>query len=133
MNSCVFCRIVNDDLKAARVYEDEKYLVFLSHAPLNPGHTLVIPKRHIPYFFDLEDFQMGEIMVVSKKIAQALKKAFNPTTGKIGMMIAGGEVPHVHIHLVPMGGELDLDFHRQKPDTPFEEIQVNAQKIKDNL
>lgn len=133
MDRCVFCSIIKGDLTSAKVFEDEKYLAFLSHAPLNPGHTLVIPKKHIPYFFDLKDQEMGELMAVSKKIAQALKKAFNPQTGRVGVMVAGGEVPHAHVHLVPMDNELDLDFHLQKPDTPKEEIESNAQKIKENF
>ncbi|KKR80404.1 MAG: HIT family hydrolase, diadenosine tetraphosphate hydrolase [Candidatus Daviesbacteria bacterium GW2011_GWA1_41_61] len=133
MEDCIFCKIIKGEIPAAKVYDDDKYLAFLSIAPINPGHTLVISKRHIGYFFDLEDQEIGDIMVVSKNIAQVLKKAFNPQTGKIGIMVAGGEVPHTHVHLIPMDHETDLDFKRQKLDTPFTEIQSNAQKIKENL
>lgn len=133
MENCIFCKIVKGEVPAATVWEDDKYLSFLTISPINPGHTLVIPKRHIPYFFDLADQEIGEIMVTSKKIAQAMRKALHPKSGKIGVMVAGGEVAHAHIHLIPMDHESDLDFKRQKPDTPFDKIKANAEKIKEHF
>lgn len=133
MEDCVFCKIVKGEIPAAKVWEDEDYLAFLSIAPINPGHTLVIPKKHTDYFFDLPDNILGEIMLVCKPIASAIKKAFNPKMGKIGIMVAGGEVAHVHIHLIPMDHGNDLSFDRQKTDTPVKEIKANAEKIKEVL
>lgn len=133
MENCIFCEIVKGEIPVARIWEDENYLAFLSIAPINPGHTLVIPKKHTDYIFDLDDKTLGDLMIVSKPIAWALKKAFNPKMGKIGIMVAGGEVPHVHVHLIPMDNEGDLTFEREKRGIPFEEINENAERIKDAL
>lgn len=133
MNSCVFCQIISGLLPAAKVWENDKFLAFLSVAPINPGHTLVIPKKHMEYIFDMEDKDLGELFIVCKPIANAIQKAFQPKTGRVGIMVAGGEVPHVHIHLIPMDSEGDLTFARAKPGTPFEELQKNAEKIKQSL
>lgn len=130
MGDCVFCKIIEGEIPSARVWEDENFLAFLSIRPINPGHTLVIPKKHSSYLFDMEDKDLGQLMIACKLIARAIKKAFNPQTGKVGVMVAGGEVPHVHIHLIPMNNEGDLTFARQKFDVPFSEIEENAKKIK---
>ncbi|MFA5933201.1 MAG: HIT family protein [Microgenomates group bacterium] len=133
MEDCVFCKIIKGEIPAVKVWEDENYLAFLSIAPINPGHTLVIPKKHTDYFFDLDDKDLGELMVVCKPIAAAIKKAFKPKLGKVGVMVSGDGVAHTHIHLIPMDGGHDLTFDRQKPNTPAEEIKANAEKIKENL
>lgn len=130
MAECIFDKIVNGELPSYKVYEDEEHLAFLTIHPINPGHTLVIPKKHISYLFDMEDEDLTKLMLVSKKVANILKKAFNPRTGKIGVMVAGGEVPHVHIHLVPMDSETDLTFERQKFDVTPEEFTQVLEKIK---
>jgi histidine triad (HIT) family protein len=131
--SCVFCKIIQNQLPSSKVWEDDRYLAFMSIAPINPGHVLVIPKEHIDYLFDLREEDLGNLMVVSKQIAQALKKAYNPQTGKIGVMIAGMEVHHAHIHLIPMNAESDLNFDRQKSGVPAEELNDNARRIRDEL
>lgn len=133
MDNCIFCKIVKGEIPASKAWEDENYLAFLSIAPINPGHTLVIPKKHTDYLFDLEDNNLGELMIKCKPIAVALKKAFNPKLGKIGIMVAGDEIHHVHIHLIPMDTGHDLNFDKQKMDTPFDEIMKTAEKIKENL
>lgn len=130
MEECVFEKIIKGELPSYKVYEDEGHLAFLTIHPINPGHTLVIPKKHIPYIFDMEDEDLQKLMVVSKKVATILKKAFNPQSGKIGMMVAGGEVPHVHIHLIPMEHETDLTFERQRFDVSPEEFTQVLEKIK---
>lgn len=130
MDQCIFCEIVKGEIPAAKVWEDEDFLAFLSIRHINPGHTLVIPKKHVLYLFEMEDKEIGELMIKCKPIAQAIRQAFNPKTGKVGVMVAGGEVPHVHIHLIPMDHEGDLTFARQKLNVPFSEIEQNAQKIK---
>lgn len=133
MDECVFERIIKDEIPSAKVWENDEFLAFLSIAPINPGHTLVIPKKHIDYIFDLDDETLSKLLVISKPIARALKEVFNPATGKIGIMVAGGEIPHAHIHLIPMNHETDLDFGRAKHNIPFEELQKNAEKIKEVL
>ncbi|MDD2823193.1 MAG: HIT family protein [Candidatus Daviesbacteria bacterium] len=133
MDDCIFDKIIKGEVPAEKVWENENFLAFLSIAPINPGHTLVIPKQHIDYFFDMDDKILGEIMVVCKPIAKAIKKAFNPKLGRIGVMISGSGVPHVHVHLIPMNDEKDLTFERQKPDTSKEELKENAEKIRENL
>ncbi len=130
MEDCIFCKIIRGEIPSYKVYEDEDHLAFLTIQPINPGHTLVIPKKHISYIFDMDDKDLCQLMVVSKKVARVLKKAFSPRTGKIGVMVAGGEVPHVHIHLVPMDDESDLTFARQRSNVPLEEFEQTLKKIK---
>lgn len=133
MENCVFCKIIQKKLPCYKVWENDEFLAFLSIAPINPGHTLVIPKQHLDYFFDLEEEILSQIMIVSKLVARALKKAFHPKTGKVGVMIAGGGVAHAHVHLIPMDNEYDLTFERQKHNVSPEEFEKNLQKIKENL
>ncbi|PIU39936.1 MAG: HIT family protein, partial [Candidatus Omnitrophica bacterium CG07_land_8_20_14_0_80_50_8] len=83
-----------------KLFEDEKYFSFLDIRPINPGHALVIPKQAIDYIFDLKDADLGDMIIFSKKIARAIKKAV--PCKKVGMMAAGLEVPHAHIHLIPL-------------------------------
>lgn len=133
MEDCIFCKIIKGEIPAEKIWENDKYLAFLSIAPINPGHTLIVPKEHIDYFFDLDNSILGEIMVVSKPLAEAIRKAFNPKTNKVGVMIAGGEVAHAHVHLIPMDHGNDLSFDRAKPNTPRSEIADNAVKIREGL
>ncbi|MCL5784553.1 MAG: HIT family protein [Patescibacteria group bacterium] len=132
MEDCIFCKIIKGEIPSAKVWENEDFLAFLTIAPINPGHTLIIPKKHTDYIFDLDDETLGKILVVSRPIARAIEKAFHPATGRVGIMVAGLAVPHAHVHLIPMNAERDLDFNKAQ-NVPFEEIQANAQKIKDNL
>lgn len=111
---CVFCKIVKGEIPSFKVSEDENYLAFLSIAPMKPGHTLVIPKKHSEYLFDMDDPELGEVMRFSKPVAEILKNKLQPKTGKIGVMVAGLEVPHTHIHLIPMDSEGDLTFANAK-------------------
>ena len=132
MDSCIFCKIIKGEILSAKVWENDEFLAFLSIAPINPGHTLVIPKRHVDYIFDMDDEELGRFMEVCKPISEALKKAFNPKSGKIGIMVAGLEVPHAHIHLIPVNDEGDLNFDRAK-SASSEELEESAQKIKSFL
>ena len=129
MDNCVFCKIINDQIPANKIWEDENFLAFLSIEPINPGHVLVIPKKHVDYIFDMEDLELGKMLIACKPIAKALKEAFKPASGKIGIMVAGLEVFHVHVSLIPINNEGDLTFKRAKR-TSFEELQQNAEKIK---
>ncbi|MDJ0496272.1 MAG: HIT family protein [Acidimicrobiia bacterium] len=103
----VFTMIIDGELPGRFVWKDDRCVAFLSINPLAPGHTLVVPREEVDHWIDLEDGLMQHLMEVSKKIGVALNLGFKPA--KVGMMIAGLEVPHAHIHLVPMAGEHDLD------------------------
>lgn len=129
MEDCIFCKIIKGEIPKALVWEDDKHLAFLSIQPINPGHTLVIPKAHTDYIFDLEDQALSDLMVASKRVSGALKIAYKPKTGKIGVMVAGGDVKHVHVHLVPLDKESELDFKRQK-DSVLGELLKEAIIIK---
>ena len=129
MENCIFCKIIKGELPYYKVAEDEKYLAFLSIAPHHPGHTLVIPKRHEDYFFDLSDQEISEIMIFAKPIAQKLKVVFKPKSGKIGVMLAGRGVPHVHVHLIPLDEEADLQFSSARHDVSPEQFQETLGKI----
>lgn len=128
MVDCVFCKIIRNEIFAEKVWEDDNFLAFLSIEPLNPGHTLVIPKKHTDYIFDMEDSELCKLFIACKPLACALKKVFKPDSGKIGIQVAGLEVPHVHVSLVPINNEGDLALSRVKRATP-EELHQNAEKI----
>ena len=129
MDNCIFCKIVKGEIPSYKVWEDDKHLAFLSIAPIKPGHTLVIPKQHSEYLFDMEDSEFSSLTLASKPIAKKLQKSLNPKTGKIGVMVAGLEVAHTHIHLIPMDSEGDLTFANAKGASP-EELNYLAKKIK---
>lgn len=129
MDNCIFCKIVKGELPMYKVWEDENYLAFLSIAPHREGHTLLIPKRHEDYFFDLSDEEISEIMLRAKKIAQRLKEVFKPKSGKVGLMLAGSGVPHVHLHLIPFDKETDIQFTNAKHDVPKENFEDTLKKI----
>lgn len=133
MENCVFCRMIKGEIPAAKAWENENFLAFLSIAPHNPGHTLVIPKRHVDYIFDMEDAELSALTIACKKVASGLKKAFPPQTGKIGVLVMGIDVPHVHVHLIPVHKASDLNNDQAKHDIPFEEIKKNAEKIRQTL
>lgn len=133
MDDCIFCKIIKGEIPSAQVWENEEFLAFLTITPIKPGHTLIIPKKHTDYIFDLDDDLLGRMFTSCKPIAKAIKQAFEPKTGKVGIMVAGLAVPHAHIHLIPMDEEKDLDFNKAKKDIPFQVIMENAQKIRQIL
>jgi histidine triad (HIT) family protein len=126
----LFTRIVNGEIPCHKICEDERFLAFLDIRPINPGHTLVIPKKEIDYFFDLDDAMMGGIMVYAKKVARAIKKTVE--CRRVGVMVAGIEVPHAHVHLVPIQSVGDLNFAKAKP-VDDQELAQMAGKIRKNL
>lgn len=126
----IFTKIIDGEIPAHKILENEKYLAFLDIRPVNPGHTLIIPKQEIDYIFDIEDELLKGLIVFSKKIAKAIGKAF--PCKKVGIMVAGIEVPHAHIHLIPINSVGDLSFSRAKAATP-EELAAAAQRIRENL
>lgn len=123
----IFSMIVAGDIPSYKVAENDKFYAFLDINPLVKGHTLVIPKREVDYFFDLTDEEIGEMQIFAKRVATAIKKAF-PCI-KVGQAVLGLEVPHAHIHLVPMQKEKDMLFTNPKLELPPEEFQEIAAAI----
>ena len=126
-DSCIFCKILNNKLPHHKVWEDDNFLAFLDINPINPGHTLVIPKKHIDYIFDLQDKRYTEIFEAIKKIAEPVRKVMN--SKRIGVAIEGFAVPHIHIHLVPINKENELDPHRATKAKEEDLVKI-AEKIR---
>ena len=128
MENCVFCKIIKGELSAYKIDENELFCSFLSIGPLKSGHSLIIPKIHVDDFFEMEERSLQQILIYAKKISLALKKAFSPKSGKVGLMVAGLEVPHAHLHLIPMDSLEDLDFSNAGKASA-EELKEIQQKI----
>ncbi|OGJ12439.1 hypothetical protein A3K82_02775 [Candidatus Pacearchaeota archaeon RBG_19FT_COMBO_34_9] len=127
MTDCIFCKIANGEVPAVKIWENKDFFASLDINPMNPGHTLVIPKKHNDYLFDLSDREYVELMLHAKFIAKKLKEKLNPK--RIGMIVEGFAVPHVHIHLIPLNHGEELNFSRAKPASP-EELNKMKEKIK---
>lgn len=127
----IFSRIVRGEIPCHKIAEDDRFLAFLDIHPLAPGHTLVIPKKETDYLFDLEDQDLGAMVIFSKKIAKALRAAV-PCL-RIGVCVIGLEVPHAHIHLIPLNHVGDINFERPKLNPSEEELLVIADHIRRNL
>ena len=123
----IFTKIVKGEIPCHKILENEKFLAFLDVRPINPGHTLVITKKEIDYVFDVEDELLSGLMIFAKKVAKMIQKEV--PCKKIGIMVAGLEVPHVHIHLVPIHDVHDLNFAKAKP-TPNDELAKVAERIR---
>ena len=120
----IFSRIGAGEIPCYKVAENEKFFAFLDIAPLAKGHTLVIPKREVDYFYDLEDDELQEMIVFAKNIAKKIKAT--TSCKKVATVVLGLEVPHAHIHLVPMNTEKDVDFTKEKLSLTSEEFQKIA-------
>ena len=127
----IFSRIVAGEIPCYKIAENDKFFAFFDISPLVPGHTLVIPKKEEDYIFDISDEDLAEMIVFAKKIAVAIKKGF--PCKKVGVAVIGLEVPHAHIHLVPMQKEGDLDFRREKMHPTEEQFKEWQKRIVDNL
>ena len=127
----IFSRIVMGEIPSYKCAENEKFYAFLDINPLQKGHTLVIPKREVDYIFDMEDEEIAEFQVFAKRVAIAIKKAF-PCV-KVGQAVLGLEVPHAHIHLVPMQSEKDMIFSNKKLELSKEEFEEIAERIRANF
>lgn len=123
----LFSRIAAGEIPAHKVAEDESYLAFLDINPLAEGHVLVIPKKEVDYIFDLDDQTYAGLHAFAKKVAIALRQAV-PCV-RIGVAVIGLEIPHVHIHLVPMNNMDDINFSRPKLKPSPEELKATAEKI----
>ncbi len=126
--STIFSKIVNGEIPAYKIAEDENYLAFLDVFPLKPGHALVIPKLENDYIFDLDDAQLAGLMVFAKKVAKGIRKVI--PCKRIGVAVIGLEVPHTHIHLIPMEHVGDMNFANPKMKIAPEEMQIIADKIR---
>ena len=124
----IFSRIVAGEIPCYKVAEDENYFAFLDINPLAEGHTLVIPKREEDYIFNLEDEELGELMKFAKKVAASLKA--NIECKRVAVVVLGLEVPHAHIHLVPINSENDVDFHREKLKLTPDEFEKIASDLR---
>ena len=127
----IFSRIVAGEIPCYKIAENDKFCAFFDISPLTPGHTLVIPKKEEDYIFDISDADLAEMIVFAKKIAVAIKKAI--PCKKVGVAVIGLEVPHAHIHLVPMQREGDIDFRREKMHPTEEQFKEWQKKIVENL
>lgn len=127
----IFSKIVAGEIPCYKISENDKFFAFFDISPLVPGHTLVIPKKEEDYIFDISDADLAEMIVFAKKIAIAIKKAI--PCKKVGVAVIGLEVPHAHIHLVPMQKEGDLDFRHEKMHPTEEQFKEWQKKIVENL
>ncbi|GAB4034887.1 HIT family protein [Spirosoma gilvum] len=123
----IFSRIVAGEIPAHKIAETDDYLAFLDVMPTTMGHTLVIPKKEVDYLFDLDDALYIGLMAFAKKIAPAIEKAI--PCKRIGVAVVGLEVPHAHVHLIPLNSMADMNFHNKlKPSQ--EELAATAEKIR---
>ncbi len=127
----IFSKIAKGEIPSYKIAEDEHFFAFLDIHPLMPGHTLVIPKKETDYLFDIDDQELAAMMVFAKKIALALKTAI--PCKRIGMAVVGMEVPHAHIHLIPINKETDMLFSKPKLHPTAEEMSAIAEKINKSL
>ena len=123
----IFSKIIAGEIPSYKIAENDKFYSFLDINPVNWGHTLVVPKQETDYIFDIPDADLGEMMVFAKKVAKALKSVM--PCRKIGVTVLGLEVPHAHIHLVPLQKEGDIDFHHKISDPDPERMREIADKV----
>jgi histidine triad (HIT) family protein len=123
----IFTRIINGEIPCYKIAENNDYFAFLDISPLKAGHTLVVPKTETDYIFDIDDEKLGGMMIFSKKIAAAIRKAY--PCNRIGIAVLGLEVPHAHIHLVPMDSMEDINFRNPKLKFSQEEFKEIAARI----
>lgn len=124
----IFTKIINREIPAYIVAEDERYIAFLDINPLVIGHTLVVPKKEVDFIFDLDDETLAGLQIFSKKVAHAIRKSI--PCKRVGVAVIGLEVPHTHVHLVPMNSMGDLNFTRSKLNPTKEELAGAAEKIR---
>lgn len=126
--STIFTKIINGEIPSYKIAENENFYAFLDIFPLKEGHTLVVPKKEVDYFFDMENDLMSEYILFAKKLSIAIKNAI-PCV-KVGMAVIGLEVPHSHIHLVPLHEIHDLNFSNPKLKLSAEEFNSISEKIR---
>ena len=129
MDNCIFCKMAKKEINPQIIWENDSYLAFLDQIPVREGHTLIIPKKHTDYVFDLEDEEYTELMLNATGVAKKLKKALNPK--RIGIVVEGFGVSHVHVHLIPINNIDELHSDTKKLATG-DELKEVANKILKN-
>ncbi len=123
----IFSRIAAGEIPSFKVAEDEKYFAFLDINPVTKGHVLVIPKQEVSYIFDLDDETYAGLMAFARRVAKAIEGAID--CKRVGVAVIGLEVPHTHVHLIPINTEGDMDFRKPKLQLPADEMQTIADAI----
>ncbi|MGL5730822.1 MAG: HIT family protein [Bacteroidales bacterium] len=123
----IFSKIVAGEIPCYKVYESDKFLAFLDIAPMSKGHTLLIPKEEVDYIFDVDDTTLSEMTLIAKKVAKGIEKVI--PCKRVGLAVIGLEVPHAHIHLIPIQKESDMLFNKPKLQLSKEEMSELCQKI----
>jgi len=124
----IFSSIISGEIPAHKIAENEKFLAFLDISPLAEGHTLIIPKQEVDYIFDIPDALLSEYMVFAKQVAKKIEKVI--PCARIGVSVVGLEVPHAHIHLIPINSVSDMNFAKPKLSFSQEELAQTAEKIR---
>ena len=127
----IFSRIVSGEIPCYKIAENDKFFAFLDVFPLVNGHVLVVPKVETDYIFDIEDQELSEMIVFAKNVSKAIKKSI--PCKRIGVAVIGLEVPHAHIHLVPLNSVSDINFEKPKLEPSPQELATVAELIKNNL
>ena len=127
----VFTQILSGDIPGRVVWKDELAFAILTNRPIRPGHVLVVPRQEIDHWLDMEPALANHVLAIAQSVGKAIQHAFRPA--KVGLMIAGLEVRHVHLHLVPIDAVADLDFAKQDPNVSAEELDRAATKLRDSL
>jgi len=127
----IFTRIINGEIPCYKVAEDDHYMAFLDVRPLKPGHTLVVPKQEVDYIFDLDEETLAGMMLFAQKVARAMKEVID--CKRIGVAVIGLEVPHAHMHLVPLTRESDLLFTNPRAAVSPEENERLAREIGEHV
>lgn len=127
----IFSKIIAGEIPSYKIYEDDQFYSFLDISPMTKGHVLVIPKEETDYIFDIDDDQVAQMFVVAKKISQAIKKAI--PCKRVGVMVLGMEVPHAHIHLIPINKESDMNLTNPRLIFTQNEFEVIAADIRQQL
>lgn len=124
----IFSRIVAGEIPCHKIAEDDEFFAFLDINPVAVGHTLVIPKKEVDYIFDIDDPMLGRMMAFAKRVARALETAIE--CKRVGLAVMGLEVPHAHIHLIPITKESDMNFFVKKKEMTQEELAAVAEKVR---
>ena len=127
----IFSKIIKGEIPSYKIAENEEFYAFLDIFPLTKGHTLVIPKKETDYLFDIDDDVLGRMMIFSKSIALAIKKTIS--CQRVGVAVVGLQVPHAHIHLIPITKESDMHFNNPKLKLTTDEFQTIAENVQANI
>jgi len=127
----IFTKIIKGEIPAYKIAENDKFIAFLDINPLTEGHTLIVPKKEVDYFFDLDDGLLAEMNVFAKPVAKALDRATD--CERVGVVVLGLEVPHAHMHLIPFKKESDIHFSNPKLKLEKEEFEALRKKITEQM